>query len=229
MTFTDGSTDGDGTIAARAWDLDNDGQYDDATGATATRSFPTAGTFTVGLQVTDDDGAPATTSRQVTVATAPPAGANLIANPSFEAGISGWGAWQGTLARVAQSGAPAGQYVGRVTRTTGTSFTLDDSAFTVTSTAIGRTYTATAWVKAGSTASVGKPIQLKLRERTAAGVQVADVGSPEIALTTAWQKLTVSRTATSAGGTLGLRASHGSAVAGSILDADNISIVATGP
>ena len=38
-------------------------------------------------------------------------------------------------------------------RFTHSSFTLDDNAFTVSSTAIGRTYTATAWVKAGSTAS----------------------------------------------------------------------------
>jgi len=229
VTFTDTSTDGDGSIAARAWDLDNDGQYDDATGASASRSFATTGTFTVGLRVTDDGGAPATASRQVVVTAAPPAGANLIVNPSFEIGVSGWGSWQGTLTRVAQSGAPAGQYIGRVTRATGTSFTLDDSAITVTSTVIGRTYTASAWVKAGSTASVGKLIQLKLRERTSAGAQVADVGSPEIALTTAWQKLTVSRTATVAGGSLGLRASHASAVAGSVLDADDISIVATGP
>ena len=35
VTFTDTSTDRDGTIASRAWDLDDDGAYDDGTGATA--------------------------------------------------------------------------------------------------------------------------------------------------------------------------------------------------
>ncbi len=229
VTLTDTSTDPDGTIAARAWDLDDDGQYDDAGGASATRTFSAAGTFTVRLRVTDDDGAQATTSRQITVSAAPPAGANLIANPSFETGLSGWGSWQASLARASATGAPDGQYVARVTRTSGTSFTLDDSASTVTATVAGRTYTAAAWVRAGSTASVGKAVQLKLRERTSDGAQVADVGSPTVALTTAWQRLTVSRTASSAGGNLGVRVSHNAAAAGSVLEADGFVLAAVGP
>jgi hypothetical protein len=65
VSFSDTSTDADGTIATRAWDLDDDGQYDDGAGATAARAFTAAGGFTVRLQVTDDDGARATASRQV--------------------------------------------------------------------------------------------------------------------------------------------------------------------
>jgi PKD repeat protein len=229
VTFTDTSTDSDGTIASRGWDLDNDGQFDDGTGATASRTFAAADTFTVRLNVTDNGGMSAIASRQVVVGTPPPGGANLIANASFEAGIAGWGSWQGTLARVLQAGAPEGQYVAEVTRASGTSFTLDDSAFTVTSTVSGRTYTASAWVRAGSAASVGKLAQLRLRERTSSGGAVADVGSTEVALTTSWQKLTVSRTATTAGGTLGVRVSHAGAVAGSVLDADAFSLIASGP
>ncbi|MGB7343217.1 MAG: lamin tail domain-containing protein [Pirellulaceae bacterium] len=61
------STDSDGTVATYAWDLDNDGQYDDATGVTATFDAVTAGTFTVGLQVTDDDGATSTDTATVSV------------------------------------------------------------------------------------------------------------------------------------------------------------------
>ncbi|QDT12876.1 lamin tail domain-containing protein [Planctomycetes bacterium K23_9] len=61
------STDTDGTITTYAWDLDNDGQYDDATDASTTFDAVTAGTFTVGLQVTDDDGAIGTSTATVTV------------------------------------------------------------------------------------------------------------------------------------------------------------------
>ncbi|MCP3938744.1 MAG: PKD domain-containing protein, partial [Actinomycetia bacterium] len=50
------SSDTDGSIVLYEWDLDNDGQYDDATGQAADFSSATAGTFTVGLRVTDDDG-----------------------------------------------------------------------------------------------------------------------------------------------------------------------------
>lgn len=74
VTFTDTSSDPDGWIATRAWDLDNDGAFDDATGATATKTFPQAGTYTVRLQVTDDKGATATAVRTVTVAPGPSGG-----------------------------------------------------------------------------------------------------------------------------------------------------------
>jgi plastocyanin len=38
-----------------AWDLDGDGQFDDGTGVTASRSYTSAGTVTVALRVTDDN------------------------------------------------------------------------------------------------------------------------------------------------------------------------------
>ena len=73
VTFADTSSDVDGTIAARAWDLNDDGQFDDGTGTTATRTFAAAGTYTVRLRVTDDDGAPAVATRQIVItAVAPP-------------------------------------------------------------------------------------------------------------------------------------------------------------
>ena len=67
-TFTDASTDSDGTIASRAWSFGD--------GSTSIESSPghtyaAAGTYTVKLTVTDDDGATGERSAQATVG-APP-------------------------------------------------------------------------------------------------------------------------------------------------------------
>jgi uncharacterized delta-60 repeat protein len=49
-----GSSDSDGTIKRYDWDLDGDGEYDDASGVTTFTSFATAGSHNVGLRVTDN-------------------------------------------------------------------------------------------------------------------------------------------------------------------------------
>jgi subtilisin-like proprotein convertase family protein len=67
-TLVSTSQDFDGSIGAYAWDLDGDGAYDDATGIQATRTFPSAGTFPIGLKVTDNKGEIDTVTRNVTVA-----------------------------------------------------------------------------------------------------------------------------------------------------------------
>jgi len=63
-SFTDQSTDTDGTIVTRAWDF-GDGTTSAETNPTHT--YVRAGTYTVTLTVTDDDGATASTTRVVTV------------------------------------------------------------------------------------------------------------------------------------------------------------------
>ena len=72
VTFTSTASDPDGTIAAQAWDLDGDGEYDDGNGPSAQRSFADQGEYTVGLEVIDSDGLRSTTTRQVVVDPAPP-------------------------------------------------------------------------------------------------------------------------------------------------------------
>ncbi len=78
-----GSTDSDGTIAKYEWDLDGNGSYETNTGTTATTSttYATPGNRTVGLRITDDDGATATTTRTVTVTNRAPT-ASFTVSPS---------------------------------------------------------------------------------------------------------------------------------------------------
>ena len=57
VTFTSTSTDPDGTIAQIRWDTDGDNNFnDDGSDIEAERTFTTAGSKTVRLRVTDDDG-----------------------------------------------------------------------------------------------------------------------------------------------------------------------------
>ena len=74
VTFTSSSTDADGTVASVDWDLDDDGQYDDASGGSASRSFATPGPHTVGMRATDDDGGTATAAHSVLVLAGPSGG-----------------------------------------------------------------------------------------------------------------------------------------------------------
>jgi PKD repeat protein len=67
-TFTDTSTDADGTIVARGWTFGDGGT---SSAGVASHTYAGAGTYTVGLTVTDDDGATAATATTVTVAATP--------------------------------------------------------------------------------------------------------------------------------------------------------------
>ncbi|MCU1360286.1 MAG: domain containing protein, partial [Ilumatobacteraceae bacterium] len=68
-TFTDASTDSDGTITSRSW------EFDDTTNSTTTspqHTFPADGTYHVSLTVTDDDLQTNNVIHDVTVAVVPP-------------------------------------------------------------------------------------------------------------------------------------------------------------
>src|SRR2546423_9275641 len=67
VSFHSTSSDPDGTIASLAWDLDDNGVFNDGTTATVSRSFPTPGPHTVRLKVTDDLGATNTVASNVVV------------------------------------------------------------------------------------------------------------------------------------------------------------------
>ena len=82
------STDTDGTITGYAWNYGDGGT---ATGVTPpARTYALAGTYTVGLTVTDDDGATNAATKSVTVTDTPPVTA--LAADTFERSVAtGWG------------------------------------------------------------------------------------------------------------------------------------------
>jgi glucose/arabinose dehydrogenase len=68
-----GSYDPDaGDSLSYAWDLDGDGQYDDATTAQPTFDYEVGGVYEAGLQVSDGRGGVGTTSVEITVGNSPP-------------------------------------------------------------------------------------------------------------------------------------------------------------
>jgi PKD repeat protein len=67
VTLVSHSSDAEGALAGQVWDLDGDGDFDDASGSTVTGMFTSAGQHLVSLRVTDVDGAGAVLSRAITV------------------------------------------------------------------------------------------------------------------------------------------------------------------
>ena len=67
VTFTATSTDPEGTALAHAWDLDDDGSFDDASTAVAVGTFPRPGDFRVRLRSTATDSASGFAVRTVAV------------------------------------------------------------------------------------------------------------------------------------------------------------------
>ena len=75
VSFASTSADTDGGIASEEWDLDGDGQFDDAEGPSATHTFATAGEHAVALRVTDTSGATDEAATTITVTNPAPTAA----------------------------------------------------------------------------------------------------------------------------------------------------------
>ncbi len=148
-------------------------------------------------------------------------------NPSFESSLSGWAGYNASLSREAMAGAPHGSYVAKVTRVSGSSFSIDDNTESVSSTVGGRTYAATVYVKAGNAASVGKPLVAKLRERSPSG-SVVQTSSPVHSLTAQFVKVSVQLKSAATGSRLELYVAQLSGAVGDAFYVDNLTLVAEG-
>jgi serine protease len=84
-TFTDSSTDSDGTIASRSW---NFGDSSTSTSANPSHTYAAAGTYSVSLTVTDNSGASNTKTSSVTVSSGG-SGGNVLQNGVAATGLSG--------------------------------------------------------------------------------------------------------------------------------------------
>jgi PKD domain-containing protein/carbohydrate binding protein with CBM4/9 domain len=160
--------------------------------------FNTAGTYTVTFTVTDGLGLPdPTPATRVVTVNAPGTCTNLVTNPSFEAGITGWKGNGGTISQV--PGGSVGSFACRVTGTaTTSSFALEDSPRSVASPVAGTVYTFGASVR--SDASTGS-VRIRIIEYVN-GVKVATVDGPPVTLSPSWQRLSGSYTATANGSNL---------------------------
>jgi hypothetical protein len=67
ISLTGVAADADGRIVRADWDLDRDGQFDDATGFTPSVSFPRAFSGLIGVRVLDDDGKDAIAYAEISV------------------------------------------------------------------------------------------------------------------------------------------------------------------
>jgi PKD repeat protein len=82
------STDPDGTVDGYAWQF---GDNQTGTGASTQHSYAAAGTYTITLTVTDNGGATASTTREVTVADTPAGPVTVAADAFGRTVASGWG------------------------------------------------------------------------------------------------------------------------------------------
>jgi PKD repeat protein len=89
VTFTDSSSDPDGSIVKLEWDLDGDNQFDDAQGPVAQWSFATPGSRIVSLRATDDKGVAAIAFQTLEVTGPPPAEPGSTPGPPTPASSPG--------------------------------------------------------------------------------------------------------------------------------------------
>jgi PKD repeat protein len=177
-----GSSDPDGSVASYAWDF---GDGTTGTGARPSRTYTTAGTYTVTLTVTDDRAGTGSTTRQVTVTTAPTT--TTLASDAFGRSVTGGlgtadvgGAW--TLSSSGANYSVAGGEGRIVMRAGGGPSAYLNAATAATSTDLGVTL-ALDKQGGGSGAYLGAVARrLATGEHYRAELRIASTGSVQLSL-----------------------------------------------
>jgi PKD repeat protein len=211
-----GSSDNDATpISSYKFDFgDGSAVVGPQAAATAPHTYSAAGTYTVKVTVTDTVGNASTATKQVTVYS------NLVGNAGFESGLTGWNTSGGgtgiTLAQVA--GGHSGNFAVKVTNgnTTNQTALLNDSPNWVARTSAGQ-YTGSLWVRADTG---GATLNLRFREYSTSGTLLG-TGPKSVALTTSWQKVTVTLPVSTPGSTFDFNAYVSNAAPGTGFYADD--------
>ncbi len=217
------SSDSDGTIASYQFNFGDGTTPSTQASPTASHTYA-AGNWTATVTVTDNDGGTHSSSVPLIVAAVPPQ-ANQVTNPSFETDLTRWNAFASCLlARV--PGGFAGDYSARLTATGTTtgSFGINDAPDWIRpTTAVGRRYRYTAWVRsAGSTGTA----RLQVKEYLiATGAQQGSALSAGVVLSPTWQMLTVDYVTVATNSTLDFQVKDSPVVAGEVFFTDNISII----
>jgi hypothetical protein len=159
-----------------------------------------------------------------------PAG-NLVTNPSFEKSLNGWYEWQASGTRVSRSDAPNGHDVAEVTCTGGSMYSIGDSAPLVAHIPSNVAYHASAYVRAASSSSEGKPVTLVLRERNPTGDVARLWTSTSSTLGSSFQELKTVASSPTPGNVLDLYILQEDAESGDAFFADAVAVTqsATSP
>ena len=119
-----------------------------------------------------------------TAPAAPETQTQYVLNPGFEEGLAGWTGWQSSLS-LKTSNAAVGRNAARVTRSSGSAYSIVPTRRPVTAARARETYTANAWVRSDS---AGRRACLRVREWVARTEIVVASAQSCVTATAAWQR-----------------------------------------
>ena len=217
VSFTDTST---GRPTDWSWDFGD--RLGTSTVQNPSHTYLLAGTYDVTLRVSNANGSDTATT-SIVVASDPdpqPTGTNLVGNPGFESGPSGWSTSETAVSINRVSGGHSGGWAAALVNSrSGTTCKLNDHPNWIASTTAG-TYTGSFWVRANT---AGATIKVRFVEYKA-GTNVGE-RAVTASLSTSWQRVTVTYAPIAPGAsTLDFQAYVSSAPTGTCFYADDASI-----